>query len=154
MRSMSLAPFAFFLSMGAAVACGSLPGDSAVKQSLLAEVNALRASAGLSRLSPSRKLQAVAEGHACDMAERGYFSHVSPDGGTFKTRIKAGGYDRKAAVENIAITPRVEPMRVVQMWLASPSHRANLLRRDLKEVGFGAKPGPEDVLWVMVGGAG
>jgi uncharacterized protein YkwD len=156
MRTTILAPLVFLLSVGllsvgAAAACGSLPGDAGVRQSLLAEVNALRADAGLGRLSPSRKLESVAEGHACDMAERGYFSHVSPDGLTFKNRVRSGGLISRSAVENIAITPGADAARVVRMWRESPSHRANLMRRDLREVGFSARVGAGNVLWVMVG---
>lgn len=154
MRMIIPAALALAVCASAAAACGALPGEAAVKKQLLAEVNSLRAEAGLRRLAPSSKLEVVAENHACDMAARGYFGHVSPDGGTFKTRVKKGGLARRPAVENIAITPRADPARVVRMWQASPSHRANLLRRDLTAVGFGAKAGSGDVLWVMVGAAG
>jgi len=153
MRISFLAPLALLLSIGAADACATLNGEAAVKLSLLAEVNALRANAGLAPLAPSRKLEGIAKDHACDMAERGYFGHVSPEGRSLKNRVRTGDYRFKSAVENIAITPGADAARVVRMWRNSPSHMANIVRRDLREVGFGAGVGSKNILWVMVGGS-
>jgi uncharacterized protein YkwD len=154
MKPLFLATLGVMLSFGAAQACVPLPSETAAKRLMLTAVNAVRAEAGLGPLSPSPTLEAVAEGHACDMAQRDYFSHQSPDGTSLVHRLRAGGYRMRAAVENIAATSTTDPKSVVRMWRGSPGHFANLVSPRVDQVGFGATVGAAGTYWVMVGASG
>lgn len=121
-------------------------------------VNAERARAGLPPLAWQPGLVAAARGHSLDMAERDYFSHTAPDGGTFSSRYTAAGFICRVPLgpgrfatggENIAQTHLFAgysvdqdgtrtPIgwrttaqiadRIVQGWMDSPGHRENILR--------------------------
>jgi uncharacterized protein YkwD len=70
------------------------------------------------------------------MASRGYFDHTTPDGVTFDKRITAAGYRWSNAAENIA-KGQSTPAAVMQSWMNSPGHRANILNCKLKNIGVG-----------------
>ena len=94
------------------------------------------------------RLTAAAAGHAQDMATNNYFSHTSQDGRTFVDRIKAQGYPVPRS-ENIAAgQPTVTA--VMDAWMASAGHRANIL--DCSAVAMGAasaKGGSYGIYWVQ-----
>jgi uncharacterized protein YkwD len=106
-------------------------------------LNEQRAAHGLRKLRLNGRLSKAAARHARDMARRHYFSHVSLSGASFLQRIKRTGYLRRArswsAGENIAwgsggfATPR----SIVQAWMNSPGHRANILNGRFREIGLG-----------------
>lgn len=81
-------------------------------------------------------LERAAQGHAADMASKNYFSHTSLDGRTFSQRITAAGYSWRTAGENIA-AGYATPEAVVQGWLQSPGHCANIMNPAFKEIGVG-----------------
>lgn len=113
----------------------------------LAAVNAERARSGRPALALSRDLTAVAQAHACDMAQRGYFSHTTPEGRDMITRARRAGVERICMMgENIARGQRDVPS-VMGTWMRSPGHRRNILDGDYTVVGFGRGPGP---VWVQV----
>lgn len=113
----------------------------------LAAVNAERRRAGRAPLSLSSELSRVAQAHACDMAQRGYFSHTSPDGRSMADRTNRAGLPRLCAMgENIARGQRDVPS-VMAGWMRSSGHRRNILDRDFTLVGFGRADGPN---WVQV----
>lgn len=123
-----------------------VPQEAAVH---LAQINAARANAGLPPVALDGGLSRMAQGHACDMAARGYFDHTTPDGtGLFDRANKAGLSGFCQLAENIARGQRDIPT-VMGIWLRSPGHRANLLDPDLTHVGLGRAPGP---YWVQVFG--
>ena len=97
--------------------------------------NAERAQAGCSALTVDPRITAAAQAHSEDMAASGYFAHDSQDGRDFADRITAAGYDAPGA-ENIAMG-RQDAADVVQDWMESPSHRANLLNCSLTTIGVG-----------------
>lgn len=70
------------------------------------------------------------------MGSQNFFSHTGKDNSTFVSRIAATGYKYSAIGENLA-AGQPTPQSVVQGWLNSPSHKANLLAADFTEVGFG-----------------
>ena len=122
---------------------GSLSAASALQASLLAQVNALRARHGLSRLRQSTALDAAANGHSVQMARLGYFSHNSANGTSFSGRIvryyPARGYRAWSVGENLLwASPNVGASRALTMWLASPGHREILLSARWREVGLAA----------------
>ncbi len=87
-------------------------------------------------------LHAAAAAHAADMARNDYFSHDSLDGTTFSQRITGTGYAWNAAGENIA-AGQASVEQVVQAWLDSPGHCANIMSDAFTEVGVAcvAEPG-------------
>lgn len=106
-------------------------------------VNADRSERGLAPLEPDASLDTAAQAHAEDMAERDYFEHVSPEGGTVMDRFMAAGGSRAVAVaENIGACgpcPPDEVLRSLQQgWMNSDSHRANILDPGMERFGFGA----------------
>ena len=97
--------------------------------------NAERDMAGCAALDVDPRLTSAAQGHAVDMATRGYFSHVSTDGRTFDERIRAAEYGSPAA-ENIA-RGQATPSEVMQDWMQSASHRRNIVNCSIKAIGVG-----------------
>ena len=82
------------------------------------------------------QLMKAAQLHAEDMANRGYFSHVTPEGVAFDVRCKGAGYGGSPRGENIAAgfdTPDL----VVKGWMNSSGHRENILTQDITEIGLG-----------------
>ncbi len=98
--------------------------------------NQFRAENGLAPLTSNPELQAAAQDHSKDMAQSDYFSHTSLDGSTFSDRINAEGYKARALGENIA-AGQPTPEAVVQSWIDSPGHRANLLNPAYTNIGVG-----------------
>jgi uncharacterized protein YkwD len=108
---------------------------------LLREVNSVRRSHGLRPLKTSPRLERAALAHARSMLTLGYFAHQSFDGTSFSARVKRYYPARNkgwTVGENLAMFGGVTPSarQVVKAWLASPSHRANLLRPFFREAGF------------------
>ena len=125
----------------------------AVRQGVLAAVNAERRAAGLPPLRTETRLHVVAAGHAQDMARRGYFDHTSPEGVTPLERVRQGGYAPHRVAENLA-KGLFEPAEVVRRWMLSSGHRRNILDPHVREVGIAvvAREEGQEVLplWVLV----
>lgn len=103
-------------------------------------VNAERAARGLSPLNVSSSLSEKARVKARDMADNGYFSHTSPTYGSPFTMMRTLGVSYTSAGENIAMGYDTAA-DVVEAWMASPSHRANLLNSRYVTVGIGCVDG-------------
>jgi uncharacterized protein YkwD len=116
---------------------------SALESQLLGQINVTRARRGLRPLRISPALTAAADQHSQSMAQKGYFSHDSANGGSFFKRIASfypyRGYSSWSAGENILYsTPDIDPAGALRLWMNSPEHRANLLNRSWREIGLGA----------------
>ncbi|HYY63341.1 MAG TPA: CAP domain-containing protein [Gaiellaceae bacterium] len=116
---------------------------STLETQLLGQINSTRARRGLRTLRLSAKLSAAANQHSVSMAEKGYFSHNSANGGSFFKRIAYfypyKGYSSWSAGENLLwSSPDVSPAGALRMWMNSPEHRANLLDRSWREIGLSA----------------
>lgn len=98
--------------------------------------NLERAKTGCPALGISAQLNQAAGNHSLDMALNDYFSHTSLDGRTPWDRIEATGYTYTRAAENIAAGYST-PAAVVQGWMNSAGHRANILNCSLTEIGVG-----------------
>ncbi|MEM7591047.1 MAG: CAP domain-containing protein [Cyanobacteria bacterium P01_A01_bin.83] len=98
--------------------------------------NAERAKAGLNPLRLDNQLSQAAQGHSDSMGEDDFFSHTGADGSTAFDRIKDTGYVYSTAGENIAAGQRTA-QQVVEGWMNSPGHRANILNADYTEIGIG-----------------
>lgn len=99
-------------------------------------VNQERARNGLSPLTHNWELSRVARYKSMDMRDRGYFSHTSPTYGSPFTMMKNFGINYRAAGENIA-SGQATPQAVVQAWMNSSGHRANILSTNYTEIGVG-----------------
>jgi uncharacterized protein YkwD len=105
---------------------------STPEASLLQTMNSVRASHGLSPLRLDIHLLHAARGHSDDMMRRQYFAHGSVAG-----RVLAQGARGPVFGEDLAWGTGVTAQWVVDRWLASPSHRAVLLRAGFQRVGIG-----------------
>ena len=133
----------------AATVCASADGPTAqsstvaLANSALCLVNQERTSRGLRPLKSNRHLARAARNHANDMVARGYFSHDSMNGNSFVDRIRKAGYVPARAFPSLGEdlawgsgslgTPR----EIVQGWMESPGHRANILNPRFREGGMG-----------------
>ncbi|HEX4051982.1 MAG TPA: CAP domain-containing protein [Steroidobacteraceae bacterium] len=136
------------------------PADAAaVTQALLGRINAARAHArrcgahSYPRAPPLQldvRLEHAAARHARDMLEHDFLDHRGSDGSTPATRLQAAGYRFYALGENIAQgAENVE--QVVQAWLASPGHCANIMDMAFQETGFAfavSRRGAPRIYWV------
>ena len=114
-----------------------------IRAAILCLHNKVRAEHGLPELQDNRRLRNAALGHSRGMVEDRYFDHTTPKGITMVDRILKANYVREdegwVLGENLAWgtgsfgTPR----GAVDAWLASPGHRANLLKRSFREMGVG-----------------
>ncbi len=115
---------------------------------VLCLTNEARTTRGLPALASEARLTQAAQGHADDMASRGYFNHTSLDGRSFADRIKGTGYTYATAGENIAYGQRT-PFEVVEAWMNSEGHCENILRPGYTEIGLGVAPSPRGPYWVQ-----
>jgi uncharacterized protein YkwD len=149
MLSGALAAFAIPAPAMAASCPGasSGPADPAAVQATLCLLNEQRSAHRLPALTDSGSLDRAAGDHAADMVARRFFDHVSPGGGTMLQRIKAAGWIAASgswtAGENIAwgSGSRGTPAAIVDSWMRSAGHRANILNRAFVEVGIGIASG-------------
>ncbi len=88
--------------------------------------NRLRSDAKLHSLELSKKLQAAAEEHVKDMADRHKMTHDGSDGSTSSSRIAGHGYRFRRCGENVAYGARTCEA-VMKGWMKSPPHKANIL---------------------------
>lgn len=102
--------------------------------------NSERQVAGLSSLTSNSQLEAAALAKARDMLARDYWAHYTPDGRAPWEFIKSNKYGYKSAGENLAMDFTTAD-GVIQGWLASPSHRANLMAEQFSEIGIAVVDG-------------
>jgi uncharacterized protein YkwD len=105
---------------------------SSSEVSLLQTMNSLRTSHGLAPLRVDVRLLRAARGHSSDMLNRQYFAHGSVAG-----RAVAQGARGPLFGEDLAWGTSVTAQWVVNKWLASPAHRAVMLRPGFRRVGIG-----------------
>jgi uncharacterized protein YkwD len=118
-----------------------------VKRTTLCLLNHQRKLHGRRGLEPNRKLARAARKHARDMVERQYFSHTAPGGVSFVDRIMRQDYvnpgEGWTLGENLAwgSYQLATPKSIVQSWMHSPGHRANILNSGFHEIGIGVVRG-------------
>lgn len=113
--------------------------DEVSEREMLELVNSERAKVGAKPLRVDPTIVNVARAHSKDMWERGYFSHVNPDGQDPFDRMKAGGVRFTTAAENLALAPTVELAH--QGLMNSAGHRRNILDPQFGRVGIGVIDG-------------
>lgn len=109
---------------------------------LLADTNVQRSANGVSNLSLNDKLDAAAQAKADDMAARNYWSHNTPEGNPPWIFVSNQGYSYQKLGENLA-TGFSDEQSTINGWMASQSHRENLLDSAFSEVGFGFANNPD-----------
>lgn len=112
------------------------PSVLAFEAEVIRLVNEQRAQNGLKPLTENWELSRVARYKSQDMADNRYFSHTSPTYGTPFQMIKAFGLSYRTAGENIAYGQRT-PQAVVNAWMNSSGHRANILNSSYTQIGVG-----------------
>lgn len=126
-------------------------------EQLLAATNAKRVEAGLAPLVLDQRLSRAATLKAKDMFAKNYWAHNSPDGKTPWELVTESGYRYSVAGENLAKNFSVSS-GVVDAWMASPTHKDNIMRGDYKDIGFAVVNGvlgdEETTLVVQMFGAG
>lgn len=104
------------------------------------ETNTRRIEEALPALAANPVLEVAAQRKAEDMASKGYFAHVAPDGTEPWAWFKGAGYTYTHAGENLAVN-FMDSKDVVDAWMRSPSHRANIENARYTEIGIGVAEG-------------
>jgi uncharacterized YkwD family protein/spore coat assembly protein SafA len=99
-------------------------------------VNEIRVQRGMRELTYNWELSRVARYKSEDMRDNSYFSHTSPVYGSPFQMMKSFGIKYRTAGENIARGQRT-PEEVVNAWMNSSGHRANILNPSFTEIGVG-----------------
>ena len=109
---------------------------AAYESEVIRLVNEIRRQNGLSALTANWELSRIARYKSQDMVDNRYFSHTSPTYGTPFQMIRAFGLSYRTAGENIAYGQRT-PQAVVDAWMNSSGHRANILNAAFTQIGVG-----------------
>jgi len=120
--------------------------DLAAETRALALIADARGVSGVPALRSDWGLAAIARRRAVDMRDRGYFAHASPDGYTVFDMLDAAAVAWSSGAEvigwNDVPTADASAARVVADWLASPSHRGDLLAPDSDRIGLASAYDP------------
>jgi uncharacterized protein YkwD len=118
-----------------------------VRAAVLCLINNERAQHGEDPLQSNRQLEAAAESHGREMIAVNYFDHVSPAGMTPVDRVREAGYFPDPEVgyvvgENLAwgTLTLSTPEAIVNAWIASPEHLANILEANYRDTGIDVEP--------------
>ncbi|MCD8390417.1 MAG: CAP domain-containing protein [Firmicutes bacterium] len=121
--------------------------DSEFAAEVIRLVNAERAKQGLSELSTAEDLTAAANQRAVEISS--VFSHTRPNGSSFSTVLGEYGVSYKSAGENIAYGQKT-PEAVVEAWMNSSGHRANILSSSYSKIGVGVYKSGNTYYWTQL----
>ncbi|MHA5052790.1 CAP domain-containing protein [Streptomyces sp. SD15] len=125
----------------------TVSAEAAAEAEVLKLVNEERAKVGCSAVAANSALSALAEAFSDDMAARGFFDHTDPNGlSPWDRAAKAGITDLGG--ENIA-RGQADAAAVMDAWMNSPGHRANILNCDFKTLGVGVHYGSGGPWWTQ-----
>lgn len=128
----------------------SIDDVKALEKRVIDLVNQQRAKAGLHMLAQNWELCRVARYKSQDMINKGYFSHQSPTYGSPFRMMESFGIRFSAAGENIAYGQRT-PEEVMNSWMNSTGHRANILNGSFNQIGVGvAKTSNGTYYWTQM----
>jgi uncharacterized protein YkwD len=136
-----IAPSAVHAASSRCAAAGARPArvsNATAVQATLCLLNVERRKHHLRPLRENRKLNRAAAGHSRSMVRNKYFDH-----GDFAGRIRHAGYHGSTLGENIAWGSMgySTPKSIVNMWMHSPGHRANILLPSFRDIGIGIATG-------------
>jgi uncharacterized protein YkwD len=121
--------------------------DASATAQILGLVNQERAKAGCRPLKEDSSLDSLAKNFSDEMASRGFFDHTDPDGKTPWDRADAAGVQQLGG-ENIA-RGQADPQAVMEAWMNSAGHRANILNCDYTRLGVGVHYGGGGPWWTQ-----
>ncbi|MFM9443458.1 CAP domain-containing protein [Streptomyces acidiscabies] len=130
-----------------AQAANAVSAELQAAAQVLVLVNEERAKVGCSALSANSALADLAQKFSEDMAARGFFDHTDPDGKSPWDRAAAAGITDLAG-ENIA-RGQGDAASVMDAWMNSPGHKANILNCDFKTLGVGVHFGSGGPWWTQ-----
>lgn len=107
---------------------------------LVLKTNEERQSQNLEDLKENELLVKAAQLKADDMAKRGFFAHVNPDGKQPWYYLDLAGYKYKSAGENLAVNFK-DSKQVHKAWMNSPTHKANIIQPKFTEIGIATADG-------------
>lgn len=113
--------------------------DTDAEKEMFLMVNSERQKEEVGQLELDNNLTKVARKHCQDMFERGYFSHITPDGYTPFDRMAINDISFTAAGENLALAPNVD--LAMDGFIKSSGHRENILSTDFGKIGVGVIDG-------------
>ncbi|MBR1735811.1 MAG: hypothetical protein IJ736_02180 [Firmicutes bacterium] len=123
--------------------------NSSYAKQVLDLVNNERAKNGLSPLVLDNALSSVAQAKSEDMMNKNYFSHTSPTYGSPFDMMKQFGISYTYAGENIAKGQKT-PEQVVNAWMNSEGHRANILNKNFTKMGLGYAASGSTTYWTQM----
>jgi uncharacterized protein YkwD len=112
-------------------------GTAALAAEVVRLANVERAAAGRSALATDPAVTRAAVDHSADQAATGRMSHTGSDGSDAGTRLTRAGFEWRTWGENVAVGQRTAA-DVMSAWMASPSHRENILSGSFTKIGVGA----------------
>ncbi|KOU76746.1 membrane protein [Streptomyces sp. MMG1533] len=125
----------------------TVSAETAAAVEVLKLVNEERAKVGCSAVAANSSLADLAQAFSKDMAARGFFDHTDPDGASpWDRAAKAGITDLGG--ENIA-RGQADAAAVMEAWMNSPGHKANILNCDFKTLGVGVHFGSGGPWWTQ-----
>ncbi|MEV8567937.1 CAP domain-containing protein [Streptomyces sp. NPDC051322] len=132
---------------GSARTSPATSSETAAAAAVLSLVNQQRATAGCRPVQANADLAALARAFSDDMAARDFFDHTDPDGDTPWDRADQAGV-KGLGGENIA-RGQADAAAVMQAWMNSPGHRANILNCDYRTLGVGVHFGSGGPWWTQ-----
>ncbi|MFG3381663.1 CAP domain-containing protein [Streptomyces sp. NPDC047999] len=126
----------------------SAPSEAAaLAAAVFTFVNEERATVGCAPVTADAALSDLARAHSADMAARGFFDHTNPDGASPWDRAEKAGFTDLGA-ENIA-RGQADAGAVMNAWMQSEGHRANILNCDFTTMGVGIHEGDGGPWWTQ-----
>jgi uncharacterized protein YkwD len=123
-----------------------------LKSKIIEETNSQRVANGLAVMTENSKLNQAAETKANDMFLNQYFEHVSPSGIDPGTLVANSGYEYIITGENLILGNFKDEADMVEAWMNSPGHRANILNATYSEIGVAVIKGDYkgEQVWIAV----
>jgi hypothetical protein len=144
LKKVSLVLYAIILvvvnTLGGFFGISEISASNITQTNIITLTNQERSAVGLNTLTPNAKLAAAAQAKAENMFQEQYWDHFGPNGETPWQFITAAGYNYVYAGENLAKGFRTAE-GVVEAWMASPTHRDNILSANYKDIGVAIMTG-------------
>lgn len=144
LRKLAIIVYTFILifvnSFGGLLGLSKVEASSITSQSIIKLTNQERAASGLNTLNVDSRLSAAALAKANNMLEEQYWDHFGPNGETPWQFIRAQGYNYIYAGENLAKGFQTAE-GVHEAWMASPTHAANIMSPNYKDIGVAVVEG-------------
>jgi uncharacterized protein YkwD len=132
----TLTAIAVSVVMGFGATTGQAAAEPSYERQVITLTNQERTAHGCGALTQHSALTTAARGHTRDMADRDEMTHHGSNGSDAGDRVKQAGYPARKWAENIAYG-QATPQEVVEAWMDSSGHRANILNCRLTEIGVG-----------------